>query len=426
MENTSSRYTLRDLPLPAKLVVTVFLISVGLGYCWAIMQLHFKHADKGDLMPGVDAVVARFSGVCPPWKKEEAAPAENRAEPKKEQANPPEGKRAAEPRGREPVAKAEPKKGPEQAPPKMVAAARIKKIIDTRCAVCHSPDGEEPEKPLDNYTNLAKYFDPSPQKGQIHHAIAPETEGNFTPDNMTAAFTTKSKVYEGDDEIKWKQQVAKSGMTEDQLRAERETERLLVKAWLEAGAPEEAYTKDAFPIPDEIKNRPLAKAFVTQAPAITKVATDAANAAANTAKRRKNAKDCQLSVESLTQSTHAHLLSFSMLWALTGLTFAFTTYPLWMRCTLAPVVLIFQIIDISFWWLARLPEIGPYFAVGIMGTGAVVGLGLIAQIVLSLFNMYGGKGKAVLLLLFLAAGAGGGLVFTKYIQPHIAAEKEAG
>ena len=46
-----ARYTLRDLPLPAKLVVTTFLISVGLGYLWAMAQIHFKHASAGEPMP---------------------------------------------------------------------------------------------------------------------------------------------------------------------------------------------------------------------------------------------------------------------------------------------------------------------------------------------------------------------------------------
>src|SRR5215204_4492308 len=62
---TPARYTLRDLPLPAKLVVTTFLISVGLGYLWAMAQIHFKHASAGEPMPTQADLVARFSGV--PW-----------------------------------------------------------------------------------------------------------------------------------------------------------------------------------------------------------------------------------------------------------------------------------------------------------------------------------------------------------------------
>ena len=51
MTPSGPRWTLRDLPLPAKLVVTTFLISVGLGYLWAMAQIHFKHASPGNPMP---------------------------------------------------------------------------------------------------------------------------------------------------------------------------------------------------------------------------------------------------------------------------------------------------------------------------------------------------------------------------------------
>jgi hypothetical protein len=49
-----------------------------------------------------------------------------------------------------------------------------------------------------------------------------------------------------------------------------------------------------------------------------------------------------------------------------------------------------------------------------MGTGAVVGVGLMLQIVLSLFNMYRWPGKTVLLLLFAGAVAGG-----VYLTPQV-------
>jgi hypothetical protein len=113
-----------------------------------------------------------------------------------------------------------------------------------------------------------------------------------------------------------------------------------------------------------------------------------------------------MTVEHLTQTTHLHLLSFCVLWMLTGLIFAFTSYPTSVRCILAPVVLLAQVADVSCWWLARLDGVGPYFALTIIGTGAVVGLGLWLQIVLSLFNMYKLPGRLVLLVLLGGAVAG--------------------
>jgi hypothetical protein len=236
---------------------------------------------------------------------------------------------------------------------------------------------------------------------------------------MAQAFTTKSfEEFEIDgkkDTLEWKDQIKQR--PEAELLAERDVERLAIKLWVEVGAPRDSYEKDAFPLPEGMGSR-ITKRFQTTAPELPK----AIDTAGGNGKKRKNPKDCQLSVEALTQSTHAHLLSFSMLWALTGIVFAFTSYPLWIRVGLSPVVLVFQIVDIAFWWLARLPDVGPYFAVGIMGTGAIVGLGLTLQIVLSLFNMYGGKGKAILLILLLAGVGTGGLVYTKYIQPTISEE----
>src|SRR5947208_3237407 len=53
---TPRQLTLRELPLPARLVLSLFLISVGVGYLSALVQLHFKHAKPGSLLPeGEDA-----------------------------------------------------------------------------------------------------------------------------------------------------------------------------------------------------------------------------------------------------------------------------------------------------------------------------------------------------------------------------------
>jgi uncharacterized membrane protein len=131
----------------------------------------------------------------------------------------------------------------------------------------------------------------------------------------------------------------------------------------------------------------------------------------------------QIGREKLAQSTHAHLLSFAMLFALTGLVFSFTSYPGFVRFIVAPIVLIAQVADVSCWWLARIDGPGIYFAQAIMATGAVVGLGLGAQIVLSVFNLYGIKGKVVLAALFIGAAAGGGFVAEKYAKPHLAEQK---
>jgi hypothetical protein len=127
-----------------------------------------------------------------------------------------------------------------------------------------------------------------------------------------------------------------------------------------------------------------------------------------------------MGIEKLTQSTHAHLLSFAVLFSLTGLIFAFSSYPSSVRCLLGPLVVIAVFADVALWWLARTcDQWGPWFAYGIIGTGGAAGLGLTFQIILSLFNMYGVKGKFVVALLLLAGGGLGSFVFMNNIVPAI-------
>src|SRR5262245_53563633 len=45
------RLSLRELPLPARFVLSMFLISVGVGYLSPLVQLHFQHAKPGSLLP---------------------------------------------------------------------------------------------------------------------------------------------------------------------------------------------------------------------------------------------------------------------------------------------------------------------------------------------------------------------------------------
>lgn len=378
----TSRYTLRDLPPPAKLVVSAFLISVGIGYLWAMAQIHFKHASPGNPMPTNADLVARFSGV--PW------PLVPKPDPAEEEA-----KKAAADKAQVAVGV-------------QVPAVKVKTIIKTRCVVCHGPDGDESDKPLTNHDEVSNYMKPTTDfpKGQLHQVLTGDPK-LWNRKSMVKAFTEK---VEG-----WKDM---SDEEKKAARPQREAERLAVVAWVEAGAPKAPYEADAFPLTSDIKD--LAPELRTTAPPLNPAAV---NAEKKPVDPWKAAKQKQMSVDSLTQSTHAHLLSFAMLWALTGMVFAFTSYSCFVRSVLAPVVLVAQVLDVGCWWLARLPDVGPYFALAIMATGAVVGMGLGAQITLSLWNMWGGRGRAVLFLLFLLGAGAFGLVFVKVIGPQLEAEK---
>lgn len=343
--------TLHELPLPVRLTLSVFLLAVGAGYLAALAQLHFAHASGGNPLPTADDVVARFSGEEHFWT----------------------GKK----------------------------------------------DNEQTAAPARPVCQLERLI------------MAPEEGLPFNgTGSMAPAFFKKDNSF--------KKALKKNPQSEPQLRAEREGERLALQAWINAPPDErrKTYEADNFPLPEPLVKHPLAKQFVDKDG--VKVATildarcskchegDAGEGKADLTSYESLEKylklpkpvqgadgkiivksSRQMSIEKLTQSTHLHALSFAVLFTLTGLVFALSSYPVWFRCLLAPLVLLVQVVDVSCWWLARLEGIGPYFALAIMGTGAIVGVGLMLQIVLSLLNMYRWPGKAVLLLIFAAAGAGG-------------------
>jgi hypothetical protein len=354
MTDPATRITLRGLPLAARLVLSAFLMAVGLGYSSALVQLHLKHSGReGEALPTLDDVIERFSGL-----------------------------RTLDP----------------DAPP---PASRVGALL-----------------------------------------AGDRTEANVGKENMAPAFFAKSKGYASERDARGQAVVD----------AEREGELLALTEWsqVEPAARKAAYEADQFVLPDSRKGQPITATFANADKATVKIRTliDARCQVCHkdqaphlgtyadleplvTAPSRevidgkwvRSSK--QISVEALTQSTHAHLLSFAMLFTLTGLTFAFTSYPAAIRCIVAPVVLVAQVFDVGCWWLARVPEYGPYFAQTIVFTGGIVGSFLGLQIVLSLFNMYGRVGKAVLVLMFLTAAAGFGILGRTVIEPALRAEREA-
>src|SRR5438045_674224 len=55
-------WSLHDLSLPTRLVIALFLSSVGFGYLSAMVQLHFQGAAAGKPLPGPDEVVNIYYG----------------------------------------------------------------------------------------------------------------------------------------------------------------------------------------------------------------------------------------------------------------------------------------------------------------------------------------------------------------------------
>ena len=320
MSDSPSRFNLRALPLPAKLVISAFLVSVGLGYLSAMVQLHLQHSSRdGNPLPTSDDVIERFAGL----KK-------------------------------------------------------------------YDPDAPR-----------------SPSKIELLISGS-TTDLDVNANNMAPAFFAKSKGYS-------KEITERSRAIVD---AERESERLAMLEWLRSDTEiqRKAYEEDALILSSTLRDRSLAGQWLTPDGDAVKIKSlfearcNVCHAEQSQPPSMINFAELEplitpptdeilpggwvrssklMTMDSLTQSTHAHLLSFAMLFALTGLCFAFTSYPGWMRGILGPIVLIAQVCDVSCWWLARIPDYGPMFAQTILLTGSIVGLGLMLQIVLSLFNMYG-------------------------------------
>jgi hypothetical protein len=357
---TPAPLRLRDLPLPARLVLSVFLISVGCGYFAALVQLHFQHASPGNPLPTRDDIVRRFYGQLP---------------------------------------------------------------------------GEKPKSKLENLL-MADENLPFNGGGQ-----------------MKAAFFGKAAGWKRDVKNRAQKEAEKVGgrraepnedhfkQAEGQLRKERDTERLALLEWVAKGANKDDYENDSFCVSNELADLPIDEQFVGGVPEkggksikiqtilnercvrchasgaqVDKIPLDKHE---HLAKFAKIEEAQPISREQLIQSTHVHLLSFSMLYLLTGVIFAFTSLPAFVRFLIAPLPLVAQLADIACWWLTR---IDPRFADGIIIAGGVVAAGLMMHIVLGLFSMYGKTGKAVLLLLIVAAGVGGWQA-KPYVDDFIAKEK---
>lgn len=369
MTDTPKPNSLRDLPTPAKLVITCYLLGVGLGYFSALVQLHLQHsAREGEALPKLKDVVEIFAG----WRE-------------------------------------------------------------------------------------ATEDDRGPPKSKLQRLIMGPTEGaafNGTG-TMAPAFFTRDA--EGDLGEKYSKQL-KAGKAKDALDAERNGERVALNEWL--NLPEDdrkiAYNTDRLPMPEALKGKPITPEALTANKDGVRVKLIFDQRCARCHKKGESVEkfpletvdqiakywvqpdkveivdgrvrsDRQMSIEALTQSTHAHLLSFAMLFSLTGLAFAFTSYPVWFRCVVAPMVVLAQIADVSCWWLARVDGVGVFFAMAIVGTGTVTGIGLLIHIILGTLNMWWrGKGRVVMPLILLVGGAGAIYVGVTVVKPALDGEKDRG
>ncbi len=314
--------------------------------------------------------------------------------------------------------------------------AKVRSIVEKRCVSCHretSSNKRAAKYPLDTYGLLAPYTKPEPMPLKVDRRAEGVRQGRLRLERRAEGFA-------GGDDPKLAQACLKA------VREDLDGERLALVHWLREGASKEDYVKDAFALTGERKNLPVTETFVktegdTRFARIRSIIDkrcvrchiDTSSSAAfrfplqtwgELVPYTRAEAATGHSLTKLALTTHVHLLGFSVLYGLTGLVFAFSSYPGMIRLVLAPLPLLAQIVDISFWWLARLdPPHGPLFAQGIILTGGIVGASLGLQILLSLFNLFGKLGKLVLVLLLAASVAVGFYVKTSVIDKQIKYEK---
>jgi hypothetical protein len=346
---TSPNLRLRDLPLASRLVIAAFLISTGIGYFSALVQMHFQHAASGSLLPGRQEAIDVYHGT---------------------------------------------------------------------------PNTSELER-------LLKADESQPFNGF----------GTMRP-----AFTSKSAGWPRTLRNRSKAKGLNLLDAERELRRERDGERLALLDWLERGASKDDYDNDAHKLEGSLADVPVTEEYLIKGkddkpvtPRQVKIQTILSDRCVRCHSVTKTGVPAQfpldtyddiqiyceravsggMSLTRLAQTTHVHLLGFGMLFGLTGLAFSFTSYPGWIRAFFGPFTLVAQVIDIGCWWASRSDQ---HFAEWMLVTGGLVALGLLIQIVGTLFNLFGRSGKLAILILLLGAAGGGIALKRGVIDPYLERE----
>jgi hypothetical protein len=327
-------------------VIAAFLVSVGIGYCSALVQLHFQQASPGRLLPTADDAAMTYHGHT--------------------------------------------------------GMSKLERLL-----------------------------------------VADEGRPFNGSGNMRQAFTSKSAGWQAAINRRARKNNLTRGQAEEELRRERDGERLAVLDWIRNGADSKAFETNAYPLPAYLAKHPITEQFVDTGMDGTEQVKIASLIETRCSRCHGEARvglgsqfpldnweqiheycgmetsDGGTSLKKLAQTSHIHLLGLAMLYGMTGLLFTFTSYPGWLKGLLGPFTLVAQVVDISLWWLGRLD---PHLARAVVYTGCAVAVGLLLQIVLSLFNLFGRTGKIILLVLILVACLGGYALKEKVIDPYLAQE----
>jgi hypothetical protein len=373
----TSKITLADLSLPARLVVAVFLITVGLGYLSALVQLRVQHAADGRAMPNSEDVRRTFFGT--------------------------EGQ------------------------------SQLERLITAPISLPFNGSG----------SMKGAFVDPAHTTGleaDLKRLLKKDSEAQ--KENPKFKPLTRAEASE-------------------LVQRQREGERLAVLDWLHSGSPKAAYEDDSFvsstDLADQLNlnkaedDKPgEGKRTVASELGITEKYIEKNDDGKRTIKIRsiinircvrchregsgsaaaeipldsyadlmsftKPVSSGGMSLPKLAQSTHVHLLGFAVLWCLTGLLFACTSYPAFIRAVFGPWTLLAQIADIACWWLAGSD---PRFADAIMITGGLVGVGLAVQLVGTSLDLFRKGGRLLMILVLILVGVGAAGFYLKTVEPRL-------
>jgi hypothetical protein len=349
---------LRDLPLAARLTLALFMISVGIGYLSALINLHFQSASPGQPLPGPPEAAGIYHGKT--------------------------------------------------------QMSQLERLLTASPAL------------------------PFNGQGSMRAAWSKAKVGSWRTKRDAKAAELKEK--HGRD---FNPKVAADADAIDkEIYRDLDGERLALLAWVHGDLKKDAYENNALPLTGDLASVAITEKYVDRNvnPPVVMIKSilDARCVKCHGDKKAGPAGEAPLetyeqiadyaskevsrgmSLPKLALTTHVHLLGFSMLYGLTGLVLAFSSYPLGLRVILCPLPLLAQIVDISFWWLGRLDApYGPMLASAIVYTGGIVAGSLMLQILLSLWDLFGKAGKTIIVLLLAAAAAGGYVAKIRIIDPYL-------
>lgn len=363
--------TVRDLPLVARVVLGIYLVSFGFGYISALVQMHFQEASPGEVLPTYDDVLDHYSGGKTKGQFERLITA-HELKPFNASGT--------------------------MRPAFTYRSGGWKGAVD-KWARSQNIPREQAEKEL-RERNLLQA-----------DALVNWIHAGYTQKQYEDGITFKAGSKEAKPFDDWLAE-AKQRVEERRARKDLPEDATVVFPDEIEFDGNDTWTANIKPIIDAR----CARCHEPNAGgAAGKIHLDEYDSVVSYITPVEDPASRGVSLRHLAQSTHAHLLSFTMLYTISGFFFAFTSYPVWVRFLIAPLPLFAQLFEVACWWLARMePPYGPFFAFGIMALGGVVGLGILLQITLGLFDLFGALGRVVLIGLVVVVLALG-VVFVKPI-----------